>query len=91
MGKGNSAIGQPPAPYSLKENMRAFDRLPKAIRHALAYSDQNWSAGSIQRERRRKNPKVKDIKDAVAFIAERDRIINTRDAARGLVCIKGEK
>jgi hypothetical protein len=32
------------AKYTLQQNMRAFDMLPKELRQALANSDYNWSA-----------------------------------------------
>jgi len=44
MGKVNSDRSIPAAKYSLKQNMAAYDRLPKKVRLALMYSDHNWSA-----------------------------------------------
>lgn len=35
----------PSAKYNLKQNMAAYDRLPKKVRLALMYADHNWSAG----------------------------------------------
>lgn len=45
----NNRADIPSAKYTLKENMEAFDRLPKYLREALANSANNWSAASFQR------------------------------------------
>jgi hypothetical protein len=52
--------------------MEAYDRLPKAIRQALANADHNWSAGDMYTARRRKLKQVATIADAVAFISAAD-------------------
>ena len=41
----NGDRSQPSAKYNLKQNMAAYDRLPKKVRLALMYADHNWSAG----------------------------------------------
>ena len=38
----------PSAKYNLKQNMAAYDRLPKKVRLALMYADHNWSAGHVR-------------------------------------------
>lgn len=39
--------------YTLQQNMKAFDALPKAVRQALRDSDNNWSASAIKSGMRR--------------------------------------
>ena len=58
------------ANYTLAQNMRAFDKLPKAVRLALHESAVNWSAAGILYDGIRKR-KLKTA-DIVALIARRD-------------------
>jgi hypothetical protein len=44
----NSDGSRPSAKYNLKQNMAAYDRLPKKVRLALMYADHNWSAGHVR-------------------------------------------
>ena len=52
--------------------MFAFDRLPKALRVALANADHNWSGQQLLNARRKKHPQVKTIAQAIAFIKAAD-------------------
>lgn len=70
MGNSVSTKGIRPAKYSREQNMKAFDRLPKKVRQALANSDHNWSAAGILYDMRRCK---KNSAFVVARIAERDR------------------
>jgi hypothetical protein len=69
--------------------MSEFDKLPKAIRVALATADHNWSGEQLNRVRRnRKHPhnhKVRTIADAVAFIKQQDAAKHRADADAGLI------
>jgi TRAP-type mannitol/chloroaromatic compound transport system substrate-binding protein len=73
-------------------NMEAFDRLPKAIRQALANSDHNWSGAQMLHTYRAKRPKlyagkvIKGVAAVVDVIAQGDKHKHEADAARGLVC-----
>lgn len=70
--------------------MLQFDKLPKALRQALASADRNWSGEQLNRVRRSKRHahhyKVATIPLAVAFIASQDKTRHDADAAAGLIC-----
>lgn len=77
--------------YGKLSAMEAFDRLPKALRQALAHSEHNWSANQCLIELRK--PKAKrraefaSTEKAVAFISAQDARKHVRDAEAGLVCL----
>lgn len=72
-------------PADRAENMAAFDKLPRALRQALAESDHNWSAACLLRARRAKHPAVHKLADAAAFIKTQDAAKHAADAAAGRV------
>jgi hypothetical protein len=55
-------------------NMDAFDRLPKALREALANSDHNWSAyqaySVLQRPKHKRPAQAQDAKALAQFHQE---------------------
>lgn len=57
-------------------SMEAFDRLPKAVRQALAESDHNWSAyqayAVLRRTKHKRPAQAKDAAALVAFIRAED-------------------
>jgi hypothetical protein len=63
-------------PHDVFDNMSAFDKLPRALREALANADHNWSAAQLYRERRK--PKAKrhaqlaTNESTLAFLIEQD-------------------
>jgi hypothetical protein len=65
--------------------MDDFDKLPKALRAALANADHNWSGEQLYRARKRKHPKVRTIPMALAFLKEQDARKHNADAAEGLI------
>ena len=69
--------------------MSEFDKLPKALREALANADHNWSGEQLNRVRRNRrhphNHKVRTIPDAVAFIKQQDAAKHRADADAGLI------
>jgi hypothetical protein len=69
-------------------SMRAFDRLPKAIRQALANADHNWSGQQLYKARRAKKnqDRIGTVAQTAAFIREVDADKHRKDAAVGLVC-----
>lgn len=70
-----------------RDNMEAFDLLPKAVRQALANSDHNWSAAQLYFEhKRRKRPECRTAAACVAFLTDQDKRKHEADADRGLVC-----
>jgi hypothetical protein len=66
-------------------SMEAFDRLPKALRSALANADHNWSGEQLLRARRRKHPSVRTISDTLAFLKAQDKRMHEELAAQGLI------
>jgi hypothetical protein len=67
--------------------MSQFDKLPKALRVALANADHNWSGEQLLKARRSKRyEQVRTIPDAIAFIKQQDARKHREDAERGLVC-----
>ena len=69
-------------------SMAAFDRLPKALRRALADADHNWSGEQLYKARRAKRhqDQIGTITQAVAFIRAQDARKHNADADAGLVC-----
>jgi hypothetical protein len=75
-------------------NMEAFDKLPEALRQALASSDHNWSARQVKRLRSAKTVKqafghmfdFSSARGAIEAILTRDVLKHRRDASDGLVC-----
>jgi hypothetical protein len=65
------------AGYSLRENMAAYDKLPKAIRQALQESVFNWSAASITMGRRKLGAK----RASIPYVVERIRSEDVRVVA----------
>jgi hypothetical protein len=70
-------------------NMAAFDRLPKAVRQALANSDHNWSARQalveLKRPRKRRKAQCMNATALAEFIRQSDKAKHERDAAAGIV------
>lgn len=68
--------------------MDIFDKLPKALRVALANSDHNWSGEQLYRARRKKlyQDKIGTIPQAIAFIREQDIKKHRADAEEGIIC-----
>jgi hypothetical protein len=70
-------------------SMDEFDKLPKALRAALANADHNWSGEQLQRVRRKRSHphhhKVATIALAIAFIRSQDRDKHASDANAGLI------
>lgn len=74
-------------PVYAGDNMGAFDKLPKAVRVALANADHNWSGAQVLKEmRKRKNKRVPNAAGFADFIREHDANKHKRDADAGLVC-----
>jgi hypothetical protein len=70
-GNSRSASGRlVSADYTLKQNMEAFDKLPKSLREALRESAFNWSAASIRRQMRTKKVKAAEV---IEIMHKRDR------------------
>jgi hypothetical protein len=69
--------------------MSEFDKLPKALRVALANADHNWSGEQLHRVRRKRshphNYKVRTIPLALAFLKEQDARKHNADADAGLI------
>ena len=84
MAQGNNHTHDKCSPGS----MSAFDRLPKALRRALAESDHNWNGEQLYRARKTKRygDKIGTIKQAIEFIRAQDARKHNQDAAAGLVC-----
>jgi hypothetical protein len=61
--------------------MKAFDKLPKALRHALYYADHNWSGEQLYREHKRRNPKVRTTALALQFLRKEDAKKHISDTA----------
>lgn len=76
------------------DNMGAFDKLPKALRQALANSDHNWSAHMVRECRRKKRVvthngyrfSFETTADAVQALRYQDEMKHRKDAADGWVC-----
>lgn len=66
-------------------SMSDFDKLPKALRAALANADHNWSGEQLYRARKRKHPQVRTIPQALAFLKAADVKKHNEDAAAGLI------
>jgi hypothetical protein len=70
--------------------MSDYDKLPRAVRAALADADHNWSGTQALREMRK--PKAKrraqcmNAAAMVATIREADAKQHRQDAERGIVC-----
>lgn len=69
-------------------DMDSYDRLPKAVRQALANSDHNWSGSQVyyERHRRVRKPQMRNAKAIVEFIKLADIKKHNQDAEAGLVC-----
>lgn len=66
--------------------MADFDRLPRAVRAALAASDHNWAATVVLKElRARKNRRILNARHAVKLIVEWDRWKHRQDAGMGML------
>lgn len=67
--------------------MKAFDKLPKALRVCLANADQNWSGEQLYyaRKAKRHADKIGTIALAIAYIASQDKRKHDADAAAGLI------
>ena len=70
MSNSKSVAPIPYVEYTLAENMRAFDKLPKSVRQALHESAFNWSAAGILQDGIRKRKLKAD--EIVALIKRRD-------------------
>ena len=74
---------------TLSGSMSEYDKLPKALRVALANADHNWSGEQLQHVRRKRSHpyhyKVATIPLALAFLQSQDKEKHERDAAEGLV------
>lgn len=86
MNRGNTG----PGPGNMSPgSMAAFDKLPKALRVALANADHNWSGEQLNSVRRRRSHphhyRVATIPLAVAFLKSQDVKKHNADAAAGLV------
>ena len=66
--------------------MSEFDKLPKALRQALANADHNYSGEQIHRERRKRGAKALSIAKVIELIAANDKRQHDKDAELGLVC-----
>ncbi len=92
MTTGNAQSGDPRDTDRTRggDNMGAFDKLPKALRQALASADHNWSAGQLfteyRKPRAKRRPMLRDAATAAAFIKQQDAEKHARDAERGMVC-----
>jgi hypothetical protein len=61
--------------------MKAFDKLPKALREELYYADHNWSGEQLYQQFKKRNPKVRTIVLAKAFLKAEDAKKHVRDTA----------
>jgi hypothetical protein len=61
--------------------MATFDKLPKAVRAALAEADHNWSGEQLYTAwKRRKVPGLRNSADMVKVIRENDAKVHVRTA-----------
>lgn len=67
-------------------SMSDFDKLPRAMRVALANADHNWSGSQLYRAYKRRHGAVRTSALAVEFIKQQDAAAHREDAAAGLVC-----
>ena len=65
--------------------MSEFDKLPKALRVALANADHNYSGEQIHRERRKQGAKALSIARVIELITMNDKRQHDKDAALGIV------
>jgi hypothetical protein len=69
--------------------MFEFDKLPKALRAALAKADHNWNGEQLQAVRRKRSHpahhKVNTIPKAIEFLQASDKAKHDQDAAAGLI------
>lgn len=72
-------------------SMDAFDKLPKALRHALYYSDHNWSGEQLYREFKRRNPKVRTVALALDFLKREDARKHREDAGEFTGIMPGQR
>jgi hypothetical protein len=62
--------------------MHTFDKLPKAVREALAGADHNWSGEQLYRVwKRRKLPGLRNSADMIKVIRENDAKLHVRNTA----------
>lgn len=70
-------------------SMHEFDKLPKALRVALANADHNWNGEQLQAVRRKRSHphhlKVNTIAKAMAFLQASDKAKHDADAAAGMI------
>lgn len=84
MARNSNTVG-PQSPGCMFE----FDKLPKALRVALANADHNWNGEQLQAVRRKRSHphhhKVNTIPKALAFLQESDKRKHDQDATEGLI------
>lgn len=62
--------------------MATFDKLPKAVRMALAEADHNWSGAQLYTAwKRRKVPGLRNSEDMIRVIRENDAKLHVRNTA----------
>lgn len=93
--KGANTAGKAWVARGKYGDMELFDKLPKALRVALADSDHNWSAGHVTQLRRAKTRRILPCGTKVSFATTAEAVTaikasdisqHTRDADAGLVC-----